>query len=63
MSIKALNEWNPRFSGGINWRKLDVQRGTVLANELKNNSCKLAKWTVQALLADSHQLKSATFRV
>ncbi|KAI3475926.1 hypothetical protein L1887_62568 [Cichorium endivia] len=58
MSIKALNEWDPRFSGGIDWRqKLDVQRGAVLANELKNNSCKLAKWTVQALLAGSHQLK------
>jgi len=58
MSIKALNEWDPRYSGGIDWRqKLDVQRGAVLANELKNNSCKLAKWTVQALLAGSNQLK------
>jgi translation initiation factor 3 subunit D len=58
MNIKALNEWDSRFSGGIDWRqKLDVQRGAVLANELKNNSCKLAKWTVQALLAGSQQLK------
>lgn len=58
MSIKALNEWDSRYSGGIEWRqKLDVQRGAVLANELKNNSCKLAKWTVQALLAGSQQLK------
>jgi len=58
MSIKALNEWDSRYSGGIEWRqKLDVQRGAVLANELKNNSCKLAKWTVQALLAGSNQLK------
>ncbi|RWR98388.1 eukaryotic translation initiation factor 3 subunit-like protein, partial [Dinothrombium tinctorium] len=58
MNIKALNEWDPRYSGGIDWRqKLDVQRGAVLANELKNNSCKLAKWTVSALLAGSDQLK------
>lgn len=58
MNIKALNEWDSRFSGGIDWRqKLNVQRGAVLANELKNNSCKLAKWTVQSLLAGSNQLK------
>ena len=48
----------PQFSGGVDWRqKLDVQRGAVLANELKNNACKLAKWTVQALLAGSDLIK------
>ncbi|GAB6020453.1 Eukaryotic translation initiation factor 3 subunit D, variant 2 [Chamberlinius hualienensis] len=58
INIKALNEWDSRFSGGIDWRqKLDTQRGAVLANELKNNSCKLAKWTIQAILASSDQLK------
>lgn len=58
MNIKALNEWDSRHSGGIDWRqKLDVQRGAVLANELKNNSCKLGKWTVQALLAGSDYIK------
>ncbi|KAG8185252.1 hypothetical protein JTE90_023868 [Oedothorax gibbosus] len=59
INIKALNEWDPRqTSGCIDWRqKLDTQRGAVLANELKNNSCKLAKWTVGALLAGSDQLK------
>jgi len=58
INIKALNEWDPRTTGGIDWRqKLDTQRGAVLANELKNNSCKLAKWTVQALLAGSDQIK------
>ena len=47
-----------KISGGIDWRqKLDSQRGAVLANELKNNSCKLAKWTVQAILAHSDQMK------
>lgn len=58
ISIKALNEWDSRLSGGVEWRqKLDTQRGAVLANELKNNACKLAKWTVQALLANSDWIK------
>jgi translation initiation factor 3 subunit D len=58
MNIKALNEWDPRFSGGIEWRqKLDQQRGAVLANELKNNSNKLAKWTIQSVLAGSDHIK------
>ena len=47
-----------KLSGGVDWRqKLDTQRGAVLANELKNNACKLAKWTVQALLANSDWIK------
>lgn len=58
INIKALNEWDPKFSGGVDWRaKLDIQKGAVLATELKNNSCKLAKWTISALLAGSDQLK------
>jgi translation initiation factor 3 subunit D len=58
MNIKALNEWDPRFSGLIDWRqKLDVQRGAVLANELKNNSCKLSKWTVASMLSSTDQIK------
>lgn len=58
LTIKALNEWDSKASNGVEWRqKLDVQRGAVLANELRNNSCKLAKWTCQAILAGSHQLK------
>ena len=47
-----------QFAGGVDWRaKLDNQRGAVLATELKNNSCKLAKWTVCSLLANSDQIK------
>ena len=34
-----------------------IQRGAILANELKNNSCKLAKWTAQALLAGVDEMK------
>ncbi|CAG9856753.1 unnamed protein product [Phyllotreta striolata] len=58
LSIKALNEWDSKVANGVEWRqKLDTQRGAVLANELRNNACKLAKWTVQALLAGSDQIK------
>jgi len=58
LTVKSLNEWDPKCSGGGDWRaKLDTQRGAVLATELKNNSCKLAKWTVSALLAGNDQLK------
>ncbi|XP_065174819.1 eukaryotic translation initiation factor 3 subunit D-like [Sycon ciliatum] len=57
MSIKTLNEWDPKVAG-VDWRqKLDNQRGAVLATELKNNSCKLAKWTLSALLAGSDIIK------
>jgi len=42
----------------VDWRaKLDTQRGAVLATELKNNSCKIAKWTASAQLAGSDIIK------
>jgi len=58
LTIRALNEWDSKSSGGVDFRtKLDLQRGAVVATELKNNSFKLAKWTAGALLAGSDQLK------
>merc|ERR1711915_405412 len=58
VNLKALNEWDSRHSGGVDMRqKLDTQKGAVLANELKNNACKLAKWTVQSILAGADNLK------
>ena len=58
MTAYALNEWDSKFSGGIEWRqKIDSQRGAVLATELKNNSCKLARWTAQSILAGADQMK------
>ncbi len=57
MTIQALNEFDPAVSG-VNWRqKLDSQRAAVLANELKNNRNKLARWTCQAMLAGVDYLK------
>jgi len=59
MTAFALNEFDSRVAAGsINWRdKIDSQRGAVLATELKNNSCKLAKWTAQSLLSGADQMK------
>ena len=45
-------------AGGVEWRKkLDSQRGAVLATELKNNTCKIAKWAMCAILAGSSFIK------
>jgi len=61
VTIRALNEFDPRAvgaGGAPEWRsKLDSQRGAVVATEMKNNSCKLAKWTVQSVLAGAEALK------
>jgi len=58
MRLYALNEVDAKLTNGIDWRqKLDSQRGAVLATELKNNSSKLAKWTLQAMLAGADLIK------
>lgn len=58
INIKALNEWDPKHSGGVDWRKkLDSQRGAVFATELKNNSCKIAKWAMCSILAGASFIK------
>jgi translation initiation factor 3 subunit D len=58
MTAFALNEYAPASATTPSWReKIDSQRGAVLANELKNNSFKLAKWTAQSLLSGADQMK------
>ncbi|CAN6452981.1 unnamed protein product [Victoria cruziana] len=57
LTINALNEFDPKYSG-VDWRqKLETQRGAVLATELKNNANKLARWTAQALLSGADIMK------
>ncbi|KAI3682930.1 hypothetical protein L1987_83320 [Smallanthus sonchifolius] len=57
LTLNALNEFDPKYSG-VDWRrKLDTQRGSVLATELKNNANKIAKWTAQAILASADMMK------
>ncbi|PHZ10141.1 eukaryotic translation initiation factor 3 [Rhizopus microsporus ATCC 52813] len=61
ITVRALNEFDPtaQGSGGaLPWKKsLDSQRGAVVATEMRNNAAKLARWAVQAILADADQLK------
>ncbi|KAF4980956.1 hypothetical protein FZEAL_3151 [Fusarium zealandicum] len=61
VSIHALNEFDSKAQGSggaLDWRsKLVTQRGAVVATEMKNNSCKLARWTVQSILAKADQMK------
>ncbi len=59
--VKALNEFDNKAQGSgsaLDWRtKLVSQRGAVVATEMKNNSVKLARWTVQSILAKADLMK------
>ena len=59
--VKALNEFDHKAQGAggaLDWRtKLVSLRGAVVATEMKNNSCKLARWTTQAILAKADLMK------
>ncbi|ROW05919.1 hypothetical protein VPNG_08016 [Cytospora leucostoma] len=61
LTIHALNEFDSKAQGSggaLDWRsKLVSQRGAVVATEMKNNSCKLARWTVQSILAKADMMK------
>lgn len=58
LSVKALNEFDSKLSGNVDWRqRLDQQTGAVLATEIKNNSCKIARWTAEAMLSGADELK------
>jgi translation initiation factor 3 subunit D len=61
LTVRALNEFDskaPGSGGALDWRaKLGSQRGAVVATEMKNNSCKLARWTVQSILARADVMK------
>lgn len=52
LTMFAINEANPKISGAQPWRsKIDSARGAVIATELKNNACKMGKWTAQSLVS------------
>lgn len=61
MTLNALNEFDSKAAGAggaLDWRtKLVSHRGAVVATEMKNNSCKLAKWTTQSILAKADIMK------
>ncbi|EFA84066.1 eIF-3 zeta [Heterostelium album PN500] len=51
VSIKATNEFDKRDQSTDFRKNIDNQRASVLANEMKNNSTKFAKWSIQSTLA------------
>ncbi|KAH9249475.1 hypothetical protein BASA81_012837 [Batrachochytrium salamandrivorans] len=58
INLYALNEFDSKLTGNVDWRqKLDNQTGSVVANELKNNAPKVARWTCQALMSNADQMK------
>lgn len=58
MSVRTLNEFDSRLSGNVDWRqKLETQTGAVLATEMKNNSCKLARWTAETVLGGAEEFR------
>jgi translation initiation factor 3 subunit D len=61
LTVKALNEFDSKAQGSggaLDWRtKLVSQRGAVVATEMKNNSVKLARWTVQSILSKADVMK------
>lgn len=61
LTVHALNEFDNKAQGSggaLDWRsKLVSQRGAVVATEMKNNSCKLARWTVESILAKADMMK------
>ncbi|KAI1374153.1 eukaryotic translation initiation factor 3 subunit D [Hypoxylon crocopeplum] len=61
VTVKALNEFDNKAQGSggaLDWRtKLVSQRGAVVATEMKNNSVKLARWTVQSILSKADVMK------
>jgi translation initiation factor 3 subunit D len=58
-SGSAVGAAGATAGGGVgDWRtRLDAQRGSVLATELRNHTAKLVRWTVLALIAGADQLK------
>ncbi|KAJ3304976.1 hypothetical protein HDU93_006338, partial [Gonapodya sp. JEL0774] len=55
MSVKALLEHDLRAT---DWRKrLEAQRGAVVATEIKNNGNRMARWAVEAVLAGASQIR------
>lgn len=56
VTIKALNESGA--NGTLEWKnKFAHQRGAIVTAEMKNNLCKLSRWTVQSILAGASNMK------
>ncbi|KAF0982043.1 hypothetical protein FDP41_011904 [Naegleria fowleri] len=62
MTFKVLNEYFPpdqnQYQTGTDWKTtMESQKTSIIMAEFRNNGCKMAKWTAQALLNSSKQFK------
>jgi Eukaryotic translation initiation factor 3 subunit 7 (eIF-3) len=58
VSIATLNEWDAKAAGTQEWRNtVDSRSGSLIASEIKNNSHRLAKATMSALLSGADSLR------
>jgi len=58
VKIFALNQYDCNSSKTINWAKtFETKMSTILSQEVGNNNCKIAKWAMQAHLADAKFIK------
>jgi len=58
VTIRSLNQFDPKLSGGVDWReKLESQAGAVLATEMKNNAKKVTRWIAEAVLAGTDEIR------
>ena len=56
VALRALNEYLP--NAGNSWRnRLDMQRGGILATEIKNNSFKFGRWVAEAAISGCESIK------
>ena len=50
--LRTFNETNTAALDQSNWRqKLDVQKRSVIINEIRNNMFRVSRWTAQAILS------------
>ncbi|ODQ66057.1 eukaryotic translation initiation factor 3 subunit D [Nadsonia fulvescens var. elongata DSM 6958] len=57
MTLRALNEYGG-INGNLEWKnKFNMQRGAIIAAEIKNNLHKLSRWTIQSMLAGASTMK------
>ncbi|ANB14468.1 translation initiation factor eIF3d Moe1 [Sugiyamaella lignohabitans] len=57
VTVKALNEYGGS-TGALEWKNRFVNaRGAIVAAEMKNNLCKISRWTVQSILAGANLMK------
>ncbi|KAI9179209.1 hypothetical protein H9P43_005871 [Blastocladiella emersonii ATCC 22665] len=58
LTVRAFNQVPGLAGQTIDWKKqYDSKRGAIQATEMRNNGFKVARWTMQALLAEADWMK------